>query len=173
LETLLIEGNPFVGPWKTLSQTLLSSAKQDAAGIASDEHERHVQKAINATALRSFQGGPNSLVDMSPSAVVNLADNVPLPYTGGPDEYKDVVLDSERLYIGERVASEPQSLRRMRSAGALLGLRSFSGNDVPTRENVSNGAISRQSPERSALPSTVPGVLSSDDEDDMEMLFEC
>jgi hypothetical protein len=77
---------------------------------------------------------------------------------------------ANQLYAGDRDTRAAQSLRRMQSAGALLGLRSLSGSHVPIRGKAYSRTVSGQIPQRIGISSTALDIPSSDDEDDMEML---
>ena len=134
LETLLIDGNPFVGPWKTLSETIcgrLATTFPEPLARPTDS-----DRSVNINGIQDLTIGSD--VQMQDS-VRNADKSRPLgsvPY-GGACAGNLNQSSSKR----QMVARSSGSLRRMQSAGALLGMASSLDQRPPLHGTVTTSGI--------------------------------
>lgn len=110
LETLLVDGNPFAGPWVTLVAAItLNRNEAESIPPVPPIPAEYVRPSLSRG--RSATGGPSTL-QMSQGPVA----------TPPPTALLSAPLESRKPHLEGR-GHKSKTIRRMRSAGALLGIQ--------------------------------------------------
>jgi hypothetical protein len=156
---LLIDGNPFVGPWKTLSETITapSAATRHSQVLErTNSFSRQPREVVNDFTIRS-----TAMMQYLDNQAANVATNSTQvfeqsPHTGSPEE------------ISQGPNRIPKGLRRMQSANALLNV----GSEYDRRPQMHVTASATATLGRAGLGVARDDRTAaiSDEEDDMEIL---
>lgn len=136
LETLLVDGNPFAGPWATLVAAIVANkAEADSIPPVPPIPAAYARPALSQG--RSATGGPTAL---RPSPSATATSTTPSPTT----TMSTSPLEPRKPHLEGR-GHKSKTIRRMRSAGALLGI-------APP----SPAAVAQQPPSPAAPSSAAP-----------------